>query len=106
MSTAERELGSASPPGATDVHQIELEIEATRAELDRTLHALQARFSPRLRLRAALQHARDRGSRIADRGGDLARDAAGLVRREPLPFVVAAVGVVAIFAARMVMRRR
>ncbi len=106
MSTAERDLGSSSSSGPTDVHRIELEIEATREELDRTLHALQRRFSPRQRLREAMQNARDRGSRLAGRGGELARDAAGLVRREPLPFVVGAVGVIAIFAARMVMRRR
>jgi hypothetical protein len=102
-----RGASSSSPTQATqDVHRIELEIEATREELDRTLDALQARLSPRRRLEAAMREARDRGSRLADRGGELARDAAGMVRRQPLPFVVAAVGVVAIFAARMVIRRR
>jgi hypothetical protein len=88
-----------------DIHKIELEIEATRAELNRTLEALQARLSPRRRLQTALRNARVRGSRIADRSGDLVRDATGLVRREPLPFIIAAVGVIAIFAARRVIRR-
>jgi hypothetical protein len=106
MSAAAPELGASSSSENSDVHQIELEIEATREELDRTLNALQARLSPRRRLQAAIRNARDRGSRLADRGGELARDAAGVVRRQPLPFVVAAVGVVAIFAARMVIRRR
>ena len=106
MSARGRELGSSSSPAATDVHQIELEIEATREELDRTLDALQARLSPRRRLQAALRNARDRSNRLADRGGELARDAVGLVRREPLPFVVAGVGVLALIAVGMVMRRR
>ena len=92
-------------PELADIHKIELEIEATRAELDRTLEALQARLSPRRRMQTALRNARVRGSQIADRSGDLARDAAGLVRREPLPFIIAAVGVIAIFAARSVIRR-
>ncbi len=103
MSTAAQELGGSD---SSDVHQIELEIEATREELERTLDALQARLSPRRRLQAAMRNARDRGSELADRGGALARDAAGVVRRQPLPFVVAAVGVVAVFTARMVIRRR
>lgn len=106
MSTAAQDLGSSGSSGTQSVHEIELEIEATREELDRTLDALQARLSPRRRLQAAIRSARVRGNRLADRGGELARDAAGMVKRQPLPFVVAAVGVIAIFAARVAIRRR
>jgi hypothetical protein len=105
MSTTAPDVESSSP-APPEVRQIEAEIEATREELDRTLDALQARLSPRRRLQAALQNARERGSQLADRSGELARDAAEHVRREPLPYVVATVGVIAIFAARMVLRRR
>lgn len=105
MSTAVRELVSGSAAHA-DVRQIEADIEATREELGRTLDALQMKFSPRRRLHAALQNARERSAWLVDRGGEIARDAAEAVRRDPLPYVVAAVSVVAIFAARMVIRRR
>jgi hypothetical protein len=105
MSSAVRDLGSSSPEPA-DVRQMEQEIAATRKELSRTLDALQARFSPRQRLHAAIQNARERGSQLADRGGEIAREAAKHVRRDPLPYVVAAVSVIAIFAARTVTRRR
>jgi hypothetical protein len=105
MSTAADDLDSSSPDHA-DVRRIEAEIEATREELGRTLEALEMKFSPRRRLQAALQTARERGSQLVDRGGELARDAAKVVRRDPLPYVVATVCVVAIFAARMVIRRR
>lgn len=105
MNTGGRVHSESSGSDLAEIHQIELEIEATRAELNRTLEALQARLSPRRRLQTALRNARVRGSRIADRSGDLVRDATGMVRREPLPFVIAAVGVMAIFAARTVIRR-
>jgi hypothetical protein len=103
IGTGEQSGSSGSDLAA--IHRIELEIEATRAELNRTLEALQARLSPRRRLQAALRNARVRSSQIADRSGDFVRDATGVVRREPLPFVIAAVGVVAIFAARTAMKR-
>ena len=105
MNTAGSEHGGSSGSDLAEIHRIELEIETTRAELNRTLEALQARLSPRRRLQTALRNARVRGSQIADRSGDLVRDATGVVRREPLPFVIAAVGVVAIFAARAAVRR-
>ncbi len=106
MSTAARTVGSKGSSGTEDVHQIELEIEATREELDRTLDALQARLSPRLRLQAAVRNARERGSRLADRSAELTRGAVELVRREPVPFAAAAVGVLAIIAVGIVIRRR
>jgi hypothetical protein len=105
MSTAADDLDS-SAQDEPDVRQIEAEIEATREELGRTLDALELKFSPRRRLHAALQTARERGTQLVDRGGALAHEAAAVVRRDPLPFVVAAVSVVSIFAARMVRRRR
>jgi hypothetical protein len=105
-SSSSASRSASSSTGTQDVREIELEIEATREELNRTLDALQARLSPRRRLQAVMRNARDRGSRIADRGTELARDAADMVKRQPLPFVVATVGVIAIFAARMVIRGR
>lgn len=92
-------------PGSTaqpaDVRQIEQEIEATRAELDRTLAALQARLSPRRRVQAALRTARERG-------GELAQQTLQLARQQPIAFVVAGMSLVsllAFFAARAPGRR-
>jgi hemerythrin superfamily protein len=45
--------------------EIESEIERTREELSRTLEALESRLSPRERLRAATDSARDLGERFA-----------------------------------------
>ena len=45
--------------------EIESEIEHTREDLTRTLDALQSRLSPRERLRAATESARDLGQRFA-----------------------------------------
>jgi Protein of unknown function (DUF3618) len=92
-------------PTAWDVRQIELEIEATRHELDRTLDALQGRFSIRRRLQKALRPLRVQGREFAERGEQLARTATAAVRRQPLPYVVAVVTIAALFAARAATRR-
>ena len=47
--------------------EIESEIEHTREELTRTLEALESRLSPRERLRAASESARDLGQRLVHR---------------------------------------
>jgi hemerythrin superfamily protein len=47
--------------------EIESEIERTREDLDRTLDALQSKLSPRERLQAATESARDLGERFVSR---------------------------------------
>jgi hemerythrin superfamily protein len=68
MNTAEHETtrpaGSYSGRSAED---IENDIERTRADLDRTLDALQSKLSPRERLHAASESARELGQRFASR---------------------------------------
>jgi hemerythrin superfamily protein len=44
--------------------EIQMDIENTRAQLDRTLDALQSRLSPRQRLHAVADSARERGGRV------------------------------------------
>jgi polysaccharide deacetylase 2 family uncharacterized protein YibQ len=98
--------GSGSVTSAPrDVREIESEIQVTRAELDRTLDALQERLSPRRRLRAALDVAKRRSGMVYDRGGALAREAYGLARREPFPLVVVGIALVAAITAVTARRR-
>jgi hypothetical protein len=92
-------------PARLDVREIEVAIEETRRELDRTLDALQGRFSIRRRFESTLRPLRAQGRELADRGSELARNATEAVRRRPLPYVVGVVTVVAIFAARAAARR-
>ncbi len=101
---------TAPGPGASesapqDVSEIETEIEATRAEIDRTLSALGARLSPRRRLRAALDTIRERGAGLAERGGQLARGAAGLAKRQSAPLTAVGMAGLAVFLAFRARRR-
>jgi hypothetical protein len=64
----------------SDPAAIERDIEATRAELNRTLNALQARLSPRQRLSEVIDSASTNGSELLDRVVTTAR-------RNPAPFV-------------------
>jgi Protein of unknown function (DUF3618) len=105
MSLPASDTGAAGSRAAVDVRYIEFEIEATRRELDRTLDALQGRFSIRRRLQRTLRPLRAQGRELAERGSQLARTATTAVRRQPLPYVVAFVTVVAVFAARTATRR-
>jgi hypothetical protein len=82
------------------VQNIERELEVTRRELDRTLDVLQGRFSVRQRVKEALGPMRARGHEIFERGRDLGRTATAAVRQQPLPYIAAAITVVAFFTVR------
>lgn len=60
--------GSTGSYASADPQEMEQEIEHTRAELDRTLDELQSRLSPRERLRAAANSARQWGQRVYSQG--------------------------------------
>jgi hypothetical protein len=66
---------------AGNLHALEHDIELTRHDLDVTLEALQAKLSPRRRLKAAVSSVRESGSLGAQRMIDLAR-------RYPRPLAV------------------
>ena len=71
------------------IGELEREIEVTRHELDRTLGALQARLSPRVRLRAAWDATQTTSVSAA-------RSAAGWAISHPA--AVLAIGAVVVFA--------
>jgi hypothetical protein len=79
MSQKPEQSGEGSATG--DLHALEHDIEVTRHDLDATLEALQAKLSPRRRLKAAVSSARASGSLGAQRMIDLAR-------RHPRPLAV------------------
>jgi hypothetical protein len=66
---------------AGNLHALEQDIEVTRHDLDATLEALQAKLSPRRRLKEVVSSARASGSLGAQRMIDLAR-------RHPRPLAV------------------
>jgi hypothetical protein len=86
--------GSATP----EVRSLELDIEVTRDELDRTLDELQAKLSPRRQLRDAVRAARRNGA-------DLGRIAADYSRRHPVPVVLAGALLLTLAGRRMFARR-
>jgi exonuclease VII large subunit len=78
---------------------IEREIERTRQELDRTLAALEARLSPRRRLKEGVASVRENGQRLAG-------EVAAMVKRDPMPFAVVGGTVLLAIVAGMAMRKR
>ena len=74
MNTADpKAYGDTQPTGSysgKSPEEIESDIEHTREELTRTLDALESRLSPRERLRAATESARDLGQRFVRTAAD------------------------------------
>lgn len=100
-------MNSSSHAGSdNELSQMEREIAATRAELDRTLDALQAKLSPRRRMRALMVSMHERTDAFSAYSGELVRGATNFVKRQPTPFIVATAAVIgAIVLARFLSRR-
>jgi hypothetical protein len=82
-----------------DPGELERQIERTRQELDRTLEALQARLSPRRRLKEAVASARENSVKWA---GDVREK----IKRDPMPFAVVGGTVLLAIVAGSLIRRR
>ena len=65
---------------------MEQEINSTRERIGRTVEELEQRLSPGQLVDQALGYARDHG-------GDFAANVAGSIRRNPLPMIVTAIGI-------------
>jgi hypothetical protein len=68
-----------------DPHTLEREIDQTRADMDRTLGALERKLSPRNLVDQVFDYVGRRGPEVADSIG-------GFVRRNPLPVALAGLG--------------
>jgi uncharacterized protein DUF3618 len=69
-----------------DPEQLERTADQIRADLDRTLDALERKLSPSQLLDRSLEYLRDHG-------GELTRSAGEAVRRHPVPIMVAVAGI-------------
>jgi len=69
-----------------DPEQLERTAEQIRADLDRTLDALERKLSPSQLLDRSLEYLRDHG-------GELTRNVGEAVRRHPVPIVLAVAGI-------------
>jgi hypothetical protein len=87
------------PSAGADLSAMEQNIELTRRDLDETLEALQDRLSPRRRLRAAVQAARETGS-------TLAQNVTSTARRYRTPALIVSACVLLAIAARAIAQRR
>lgn len=95
------------PPGKdADAEEVVADIEATRAELGRTVDALSEKFDLKAQARARLDEARERGARSVTDIKDLATDERGKPTATAIGAVVAAlVGVLAMAVLRRRRRR-
>jgi hypothetical protein len=76
---------SQRPGASSDPEQLERTADQIRADLDRTLDALERKLSPSQLLDRSLQYLRDHG-------GELTRDVGAAVRRNPVPIMLAVAG--------------
>jgi hypothetical protein len=68
-----------------DPSELEREASAIRADMDRTLDALERKFSPGQMLDRSVGYLRDHG-------GDLARNVGDTVKQNPIPVLLTAAG--------------
>ncbi len=76
-----------------DPDVLQSEIDATRADLDRTLDALQARLSPGQLLDQAL-------GLVREHGGEMARNLGTSVKQNPVPMMLTGIGLVWLMASQ------
>lgn len=77
---------SQQPGASRDPEQLERSAEQIRADLDRTLDALERKLSPSQLLDRSLEYLREHG-------GELTRNVGEVVRRNPVPIMVAVAGI-------------
>lgn len=80
---------TSQPPGSgtgSDADKLERTADQIRADLDRTLDALERKLSPSQLLDRSLQYLRDHG-------GDLTRNVGEVVRSNPVPVALAVAGI-------------
>ena len=82
-----------------DPGDLERQASQIRADMDRTLEALERKFSPGQVLDRSVTYLRDHG-------GDLARNVGTTVKENPLPVLVAAAGIAWLFASSRRSRTR
>jgi ElaB/YqjD/DUF883 family membrane-anchored ribosome-binding protein len=81
-------------PGNRDPENLERTADEIRADMDRTLDALERKLSPSQLLDRSLEYLRDHG-------GDMARTVGETVRSNPVPIVLAAAGIGWLVAASL-----
>jgi hypothetical protein len=92
---------TSQPPGSgtsSDPEKLERSADQIRADLDRTLDALERKLSPSQLLDRSLQYLRDHG-------GDLTRSVGEAVRHNPVPVVLAVAGIGRLVASSLRSRR-
>lgn len=77
---------SQQPGASRDPEQLERSAEQIRADLERTLDALERKLSPSQLLDRSLEYLREHG-------GELTRNVGEVVRRNPVPIMVAVAGI-------------
>lgn len=77
---------SQQPGASRDPEQLERSAEQIRADLERTLDALERKLSPSQLLDRSLEYLREHG-------GELTRNIGEVVRRNPVPIMVAVAGI-------------
>lgn len=90
---------NAPPPPGRDPEQLERSAEQIRADLDRTLDALERKLSPSQLLDRSLAYLRDHG-------GDMSRAVGETVRRHPVPILLTVAGLGWLVASSLRPRHR
>jgi ElaB/YqjD/DUF883 family membrane-anchored ribosome-binding protein len=90
---------NATPPPGRDPEQLERSAEQIRADLDRTLDALERKLSPSQLLDRSLAYLRDHG-------GDMMRAVGETVQRHPVPILLTVAGLGLLVASSLRPRHR